>query len=371
MKALVVCLSLLASLSASAGTKIQNFQYPRDNPRLNLLGCVGCFDFVAPAVFGAENIPAPEVGLIVYDSSLGMFRGLDQQGVWNSLSNDQVLSSVSSAGSVESAADLTLADTTGASFTLTLPSAASVSGRSYTIKKTSASNVLTIDGYSTQTIDGQLSLDLVSNNAIVELVSDGTNFVIKAARDPWRVDANIGGANPSLGTSAVSTYSGIENGSLSLTNTGTVTAQIPCSSTNSPSGTTCSTGNESVGVSFSLPRAGDVLACASFSVGNGQSAGNLAETVFQVVETPSNAQTISTEGKSRLSSGTSTAGQATNGIFPLRVCGTFNFSSSGQKTLRLMYEMAVSGTPSAPSLLSDGGASAGQRDIHWEVYPLN
>lgn len=188
----------------------------------------------------------------------------------------------------------------------------------------------------------------------------------------WRVDANIGGSNPNLGTVAVSSYTGIEDAALTLTNNtgaGVISAQIPCSSTNSPTGTTCSVGNESVGVSFNLPVAGDVLACANFGVQYTLGAAGTLTSTFQLVETAANAQTILQEGKSRAyiraNVVSAYAGQAQ------RVCGTFNFTSAGQKTIRLMYEQAVSGTISGASVMADQGPTYGQSDIHFEVYPLN
>jgi hypothetical protein len=197
--------------------------------------------------------------------------------------------------------------------------------------------------------------------------------VVNYQSQNWRVDANISGANPSLGTSAVSSYTGIEDGSLTLTNnTGNnvLTAQIPCSSTNAPSGTTCSAGNESVGVSFYVPRAGDVRACVSFGHYIQNQSGSAAETTFQIVETAANAQTVLQEGKSRVPSrGASSI--ATETTLPVHLCGTFSFNSSGQKTLRLMYEQAVGGTVLANEIRGDSDSSIGQRDIHWEVYPIN
>lgn len=190
--------------------------------------------------------------------------------------------------------------------------------------------------------------------------------------DAWRVDANISGANPSLGGSNVTTYTGIENGSLTLSNasgSGVLTAQIPCSSTNSPSGTTCSVGNESVGVSFTIPRAGDALACVNFGHNLFNGAGGSAAVTFQIVETPSNAQTISQEGKTRISSQHQVASSSM--VFPYRLCGTFSFASAGQKTLRLMYEQSTGGTVTTNAVLADADTGNGQRDIHWEVYPID
>lgn len=201
------------------------------------------------------------------------------------------------------------------------------------------------------------------------------NSTITAARldsTGWYVDANIGGANPTLGGLSQSSYIGIENGSLTLTqNSGSATAWIPCSSTNDSSGTTCSAGNESVGVSFTPPRTGDYLACASFghymSTGTGSMNGTV-DAAFQIVETPNAAQTISQQGKSRVPS---TLISTIAVVHPLRVCGNFTFNSVGRKTLRLMYEQVISGTVSNNELMADQASTVGQRDIHWEVYPIN
>lgn len=199
--------------------------------------------------------------------------------------------------------------------------------------------------------------------------------VVRANIQPWRVDANISGANITLSTSAQTDYatSTIENGSLTLTNNscdGCLTAQIPCSSTNASSGTTCSAGDESVGVAFTIPRAGAALACASFSGGILTGAGGSVQGAYQIVETPNNAQTISQEGKSRVDFANGVA--STTVDYPIsRLCGTFNFSSAGLKTLRLRYEQAVGGTVTSHTLYADAAATVGQRDIHWEVYPID
>ncbi len=192
----------------------------------------------------------------------------------------------------------------------------------------------------------------------------------------WRVDANIAGANPSLGTAAVSSYTGIENASLTLTNNaglGVISAQIPCSSTNSPTGTTCAAGSESVGISFNAPSAGDVEVCASFAhYFEGSGTGQNAAATFQLVETASNAQTILQEGKTRLPSQIANEGSNTVGqMNPMRLCGNFSFASSGQKTIRLMYEQTVGGSILGSYVTADASAAAGNRDIHWDVRPIN
>lgn len=193
----------------------------------------------------------------------------------------------------------------------------------------------------------------------------------------WRVDANISGANASLGTTSVSSYTEITNGSLTLTNKAgpdVIAAQIPCSGTNASSGTICTSGNESVGVSFNLPVAGSVKACAAFTYQGfpAATAGSNIYAGFQIVETPNSAQTILQEGGDRVNNRVWAISSA-NYVDerPNRVCGTFSFASAGQKTLRLMYEQEVTGTPQASIVVADGASSVGQRDIHWTVEPIS
>lgn len=218
-----------------------------------------------------------------------------------------------------------------------------------------------------------VNTQLIWINAKVKVNGLSSEIYLKPSVSNWRVDANISGNNVNLGSSAQTSYVEITDSSLTLTNnTGNnvLTASIPCSSTNPSTGTTCSAGNESVGISFVLPKAGAALACASFSHIINVTTGN-AQVVFQIVETGNSNQTINEEGKSRISSELNKAAGNDQVQHPLRVCGTFNFSSAGQKTLRLMYEQSTSGTVNSNAVLADAAGAAGQRDIHWEVYPID
>lgn len=187
---------------------------------------------------------------------------------------------------------------------------------------------------------------------------------------PWYVDANIGGTNISLGTPAVSSYSEIGNASMVLTkNSGSAPVGISCygSETSVVGNTTCSV-SESLGITFNVPTAGAVRACVSFAwQGITGASGNVVD-AFEIVETAANSSTILQEGKSRVNAANSVASTIVE--LPFQTCGVFNFSSSGQKTLRLAYEQFVSGTVSSSTLIADGSTSIGQRDIHWEVYPI-
>lgn len=74
---------------------------------------------------------------------------------------------------------------TSAGFTITLPPAATVSGRELTIKKTDASfNIVTIDANGSETIDGALTRRLCTQNETIILTCDGSNWYIKSRDIP-------------------------------------------------------------------------------------------------------------------------------------------------------------------------------------------
>lgn len=196
----------------------------------------------------------------------------------------------------------------------------------------------------------------------------------------WYVDANISGANPSLGTSNVSSYTEITNGSLTMTpRTGSAAAGIMCSSTNAAatpttSTSTCSAGSESLGLNAVIPVSGAYEVCADFSHYMEADQAEGVNTAFQIVQTPTNAQTITTEGGSRksgrnaplaIASGTA---QAIN--VPYTVCGIFQLSA-GTNGFRLMYEQLVTGTPNGSEILADELSTVGQRNLRFTIKPIN
>lgn len=68
-------------------------------------------------------------------------------------------------------------DTTSGAFTLTLPTAVGILGKEYIIKNIGVNN-LTIDGNSSETIDGALTKVLSNKYASVNIISDGSNWGI-------------------------------------------------------------------------------------------------------------------------------------------------------------------------------------------------
>lgn len=81
--------------------------------------------------------------------------------------------------------DVILCDTSGGAWTLTLPAAATSGGKRYFVKKTeSSANALTIDGNSSETIDGATTTTLDTENESIEIVCDGSNWQIVNRRLP-------------------------------------------------------------------------------------------------------------------------------------------------------------------------------------------
>lgn len=205
----------------------------------------------------------------------------------------------------------------------------------------------------------------------------GSEKAYNLSTQGWYIDANLGGAQPSLGTSSVATYTYLTNASLDLvTNSGSAPTKISCVSGEAPSGSTC-TGNESVGIGFTIPKVGAYQACAAFThqwkLEDAQ--GTDLYAAFQLCETTSTGVTCTQEGKSRVFSGSEQVAASNEGRMqhatPINVCGIFNFSSAGEKVIRLMYEQLVTGSPALSLIPADRVASLGQRDIHFTVKPIN
>jgi|GEM_PF-1381417 len=72
-----------------------------------------------------------------------------------------------------------LCDASTTAFTVNLPAAAAIKGRIYVIKKTdSSANNITIDGNSSESIDGNATYLLTAKNKYIMIQSDGTNWQI-------------------------------------------------------------------------------------------------------------------------------------------------------------------------------------------------
>jgi hypothetical protein len=93
---------------------------------------------------------------------------------------DVAVTSVTTTYTALSTDEVISASASGASFTITLPTAVGTTGRQYTIKKTdSTSNTVTIDGNSAETIDGATTYVLNEKNQAVRIVSNGSNWIVQ------------------------------------------------------------------------------------------------------------------------------------------------------------------------------------------------
>lgn len=190
----------------------------------------------------------------------------------------------------------------------------------------------------------------------------------------WIVDSAITGASVSLSTTQTASFAGIESGSFTLTNhPNALVAKIPCSSTNSPTGTTCSVGNESFGVNFDLPNKGWTEVCVNLTH---QMTGNSSQalaTLFKIVETPANAQTVLQQSSPLWYQGSATNTFSYNWSDGKHWCGNMYFSSAGNKTLRLFQDVEGGGTATSNAVSCEGAAepSATARKCAISVRPLS
>lgn len=165
------------------------------------------------------------------------------------------------------------------------------------------------------------------------------------------IDVNIGGSNISLGNTSGS-KSNITSAGLDMV-ISKGAAKMTCNGSEVASGLTCS-GSEAVGVHFNAPVAGRYKACATF-VHN--SSGTHS---FRLVETPINANTITEQGNSLwLNQNPDVAGG--------RICSFFDFSSAGDRAVRLFYMGNTTGT-----VYADRESTLGfDQDINMTVELVN
>ena len=89
--------------------------------------------------------------------------------------------SVTASGNVVSGDYLIIADATAGAITMTLPTAALVPGRIYAFKRINAgANAVIIDGYASQTIDGNLTHTMTPQWNSLVIMTNGVEWFILA-----------------------------------------------------------------------------------------------------------------------------------------------------------------------------------------------
>lgn len=200
-----------------------------------------------------------------------------------------------------------------------------------------------------------VSGDVLRGRLIVPIDQFSNSQTIKINQTPWFIDARLDGSNQSLGVVNVAAFTEITNAGWTLTPvTGSAPVGVMCSGTNpaatpSTTATTCSAGSESVGINFEIPYPGNYEVCFSGSTYYEYDNGEVILNNFQLVETPTNAQTITQSSNVYSHTGGGPGGTATITAASSRMdytnCANFNFSSAGIKGIRLMYNQTVAGTP--------------------------
>lgn len=192
------------------------------------------------------------------------------------------------------------------------------------------------------------------------------------ASSTFFVVADFTGTNPDLGTASVADYTEMTNTDGTLTpSANSSEVGIMCSGTNaataaSSSPTTCAAGNESIGINFAAGIGWYEVCFYGTHIAQADSNVTL-DVAFQVIETPTDAQTLTQECGPRIATGIRaeniSGGVDSRSNFPFAACGQCYFASSGTKGVRLMYEQLVSGTPDSSRLVTDAAATVGARRV--------
>lgn len=324
---------------------------------------------------GMAACPAPTIT----ESSMGVWQTTDADNIKQTISNlpaGKYEATFEIWQYISSSSDVNLSIFDGATSCATVPGQPTTSAAQVKISciftyTTAGSHTFEIYASSTaNTVN--VRADTVNAKFTLKSWPTDSDTALRPDTQDWFVDVNIGGADASLGVSSVSSYAEITNASLDMVpSSGSAGAKIPCSSTNASTGSTCSAGNEGVGIVFTNPTAGYYKVCAYFSHFISIGSATSLESAFELVETSPSSQTILQEGGARLTSGLNNGGSVLmNPTHPYSLCGKFYFSSVTERTIRLMYEQLISGTNSVTSSVrGDRSGSLGQRDIRITVEP--
>ncbi len=204
---------------------------------------------------------------------------------------------------------------------------------------------------------------LSDGHAIVYRYPSTAETIYTPEVNNWYLDSKITGS-PTLSSTDVTTLTAIEDASLAMVlNTGSITAQIPCSSTNPSTGLTCAAGSEQIGAVINVPAAQTIEICADMGVEyDANSSGNMYDK-WAWFETSNTTQTpvLQDCGPSIMTGLDGGQNTRADNIIQVHACGICTFASSGQKTLRLGYKFdAGAGTINAHGVHGENNGTIGQ-----------
>lgn len=187
--------------------------------------------------------------------------------------------------------------------------------------------------------------------------------VVPIQNSSWWAQGGLSGSNYSMSLTNTGGYVDFSNGGETLTPiTGSQPMGTLCVANNptapSTAPTTCAAGNEAAGFNVNIPEPGFYTACAEFQPygDNGTGLGLAFGLLFKLVETNLNNTTILQD---KLASTSSYSAGGIGGIQPqysttLNYCRVFNFTTVGQKALRLLYSNGGTSIAANSLILADG-----------------
>lgn len=163
------------SIGAVAGTSVTDLQNAYDNsPEPEIVT-----DTTNGAVTMRDGTGVDGANILEFQNSSGtIVATIDENGVFTGIVNypyNMVSTSVDYTASIN---DYVLVTATS-NVNVTLPSASTVSGKEINIKKVAGASSVFIEPNSTETIDDNSNLEIKFINTSINLVSDGSNWVIK------------------------------------------------------------------------------------------------------------------------------------------------------------------------------------------------
>ena len=133
----------------------------------------------------------------IYTSADVLVRTLDNQYYIVPSSTTDTVTTVTADTSPTAVNQTIKCNTAGGNITVNLPTAVGNEGCRIVVLKTSASNTVTIEGYSSETINGAANVSMTAVYEVIEVISDNTNWVI--------VNSNTGGGSLAVTTTGTQT----------------------------------------------------------------------------------------------------------------------------------------------------------------------
>lgn len=163
-------------------------------------GSASASDRISTMADVTYSIPPEDTLSLMYDATTARWRALQ-------VKSNQKITSVSTNYTALLSDDLINVDCTSGAVTVTLPAAATSSGKVFSIRKVDQStNLLTIDPNSTELIGGQSTWQLIGINQVLRIVCDGSGWIITSNSMRWPNSALEPGQNITAASYTVTAF---------------------------------------------------------------------------------------------------------------------------------------------------------------------